>query len=134
MKFQNKWLDALVTALATREAHEAALAALVEFHGGKRTMPLMEDLLSGVRAVYPGTRAEISVRAGMPNVSFPDKGVGYQMWKDMILPHLPKMRAATTTKAKSRNSSKMELLVAYIAATKFGKAQVIRAVEAAFSK
>ncbi len=134
MKVQNKWLTALVAALASKEAHETALAALVQFRGGKRTMLLMEDLLSGIRAIYPNTRAELSVRAGMPNVSFPDKGVGYQMWKDLILPHLPKMRAATTKKAKARNSSKMERLVAYIAATKFDKTTVLRAVEAAFSK
>jgi len=92
---QNKWLDALIAALAARRNHEEALKALISHHGGKRTMPLMEDLLAGLRAVYPKTDAEIRAFKGQPNISFPNKGVGYQLWKDEILPHLPKLRKAT---------------------------------------
>ena len=92
---QNQWLDMLIAALAAKKNHEAALAALIQYHGGKRTLPLMEDLLSGIRAICPTTRAEITVRAGMFNITFPGKGAGYELWKNMILPYLPKMRAAT---------------------------------------
>ena len=94
-KKQNAWLDALIAALAAKRDHEKALGALVAHHGGKRTLPLMEDLLSGIRAICPETKAEITARAGMPNVTFPGKGAGYGLWKEMILPHLPKLRAAT---------------------------------------
>ena len=131
---QNVWLDALIAALAAKESHTKALAALIKHHGGKRTMELMEDLLSGIRALHPATKAELSVRMGQPNVSFPDKGVGYQMWKDDILPHLPKMRAATGGK-KSQKTSPRELALARIKSLKsqgFTKAQLLAAIELLF--
>lgn len=131
---QNVWLDALIAALAAKQNHAKALAALIKHHGGKRTMPLMEDLLSGIRALHPATKAEISVRVGVPNVSFPDKGVGYQLWKDDILPHLPKMRAATSGK-KSNKTSPRELAVLRIKKLKeagFTRLQLLAAIELAF--
>lgn len=131
---QNTWLDALIAALAAKQNHEKALAALIKHHGGKRTMDLMTDLLSGVRALHPATKAELSVRMGTPNVSFPDKGVGYQTWKDMILPHLPKMRKATGGK-KSQKTSPKELAVLRIKKLKeagFTRLQLLAAIELAF--
>jgi len=131
---QNVWLDRLIAALAAKQSHEAALAALIKHHGGKRTLPLMEDLLSGIRALYPATKAELSVRMGTPNVSFPDKGVGYQAWKDMILPHLPKLRAATGGK-KSNKTSPRELAVLRIKGLKsqgFTRLQLLAAIELAY--
>ena len=135
---QNVWLDTLIAALAAKQGHVKALAALVAHHGGERTMPLMEDLLSGIRAIYPTTKAELTVRMGMPNVSFPDKGVGYQTGKDMILPHLPKMRAATSGKKGGKKSSKTspkEMAVKRIAALKaqgFTRLQLLAAIELAY--
>ena len=131
---QNQWLDALIAALAAKQGHAKALAALVAHHGGKRTMPLMEDLLSGIRALHPTTKACITVRVGTPNVSFPDKGVGYETWKDMILPHLPKMRAATGGK-KSNKTSPREKALARVKSLKsqgFTKAQLLAAIELAY--
>ena len=135
---QNVWLDTLIAALAAKQGHAKALAALVAHHGGKRTMPLMEDLLSGIRALHPTTKAELSVRnvngVLTPNVSFPDKGVGYETWKDDILPHLPKLRAATGGK-KSNKTSPRELAVKRIKALKeagFTKAQLLAAIELAY--
>ena len=135
---QNVWLDALIAALAAKQSHEAALAALIKHHGGKRTMPLMEDLLSGIRAIHPATKAELSVRnvlgVATPNVSFPDKGVGFQTWRDCIAPHLPKMRAATKG-GKSQKSSPREKALARVKALKsqgFTKAQLLAAIELAF--
>lgn len=128
---QNVWLDALIAALAAKESHTAALTALVKHHGGKRTMELMQDLLSGIRAIHPTTKAELSVRMGTPNVSFPDKGVGYQTWKDMILPHLPKMRVATSG-TKSHKTSPKELAVLRIKKLKeagFTRLQLLAAIE-----
>ena len=96
MKQANKWLDALVAALAAKKAHEAALRELIAHHGGKRTIALMEDLCAGIRVLFPKTDAEVSVRGGQPNVSFPSKGSGYETWRRDILPHLPLIKAATT--------------------------------------
>jgi hypothetical protein len=96
MKHANQWLDALVAALAAKKAHEAALTALIAHHGGKRTLALMEDLCAGIRVLFPKTDAEIKVYLGQPNVSFPSKGAGYETWRTMIAPHLPKIKAATT--------------------------------------
>ena len=132
---QNVWLDALIAALAAKESHTKALAALIKHHGGKRTLPLMDDLLSGIRAIYPATKAKLSVHMGTPNVSFPGKGVGYQLWKDDILPHLPKLRAATSGNA-SKRSSPRELAVKRIKSMKaegFTKAQLLAAIELTFS-
>lgn len=136
---QNVWLDALIAALAAKESHTKALAALIEHHGGKRTLPLMEDLLSGIRALHPTTKAEVSIRNVMgvatPNVSFPDKGVGFQTWRDCIAPHLPKMRAATTKGGKSKKTSPRELAVKRIKALKsqgFTRLQLLAAIELAF--
>jgi hypothetical protein len=132
---QNVWLDRLIAALAAKESHTKALTALVKHHGGKRTLELMQDLLSGIRAIHPTTKAELSVRMGTPNVSFPDKGVGYQTWKDMILPHLPKMRAATTGSKKSNKTSPKELAVLRIKKLKeagFTRLQLLAAIELAF--
>ena len=131
---QNVWLDALIAALAAKQSHTAALTALIKHHGGKRTMPLMEDLLSGIRAIHPSSKAELSVRMGQPNVSFPDKGVGYQMWKDDILPHLPKMRKATGGK-KAQKTSPREKALARIKSLKsqgFTRLQLLAAIELAF--
>jgi len=131
---QNVWLDRLIAAIAAKKNHETALAALIKHHGGKRTLPLMEDLLSGIRAIYPATKAELSVRGGTPNVSFPDKGVGYQTWKEHILPHLPKLRAATGGK-KSNKTSPRELAVLRIKGLKkagFTRLQLLAAIELAF--
>ena len=96
MKQANKWLDALVAALAAKKAHEQALRELIDYHGGKRTLPLMEDLCAGIRILFPKTDAEVTVRGGQPNVSFPSKSSGYETWRRDILPHLPKLKAATT--------------------------------------
>ena len=92
---QNKWLDALIAALTAKQNHETALAQLIAEHGNKRTLALMDDLCAGIHAVYPKTDAEVKFYMGQYNVSFPSKGVGYQMWRDMIAPHLPKIKAAT---------------------------------------
>lgn len=102
MKHQNQWLDSLIAALAARKGHEAALTALVAHHGGKRTLELMTDLCAGVHAICPKTDAEVKVYMGQPNVSFPSKGAGYEMWRTMIAPHLPKIKAATTKKRSSK--------------------------------
>lgn len=99
MKHQNQWLDSLIAALAARKGHEAALTALVAHHGGKRTLELMTDLCAGVHAICPKTDAEVKVYMGQPNVSFPSKGAGYEMWRTMIAPHLPKIKAATTKRS-----------------------------------
>ena len=130
---QNVWLDALIAALAAKQSHAKALANLIAHHGGKRTMPLMEDLLSGIRALHPATKAELSVRnvngVATPNVSFPDKGVGYETWKDMILPHLPKLSK------KSNKTSPRELALARVKSLKsqgFTKAQLLAAIELLF--
>ena len=131
---QNVWLDTLIAALAAKQSHAKALANLIAHHGGKRTLPLMEDLLSGIRALHPTTKAELSVRVGVPNVSFPDKGVGYQTWRDCIAPHLPKMRAATGGK-KSNKTSPRELALARVKSLKsqgFTKAQLLAAIELAY--
>jgi hypothetical protein len=128
---QNVWLDRLIAALTAKQSHEAALTALIKHHGGKRTMELMQDLLSGIRAIHPTTKAELSVRMGTPNVSFPDKGVGYQTWKEHILPHLPKLRAATGGK-KSHKTSPKELAVLRIKGLKsqgFTRLQLLAAIE-----
>jgi hypothetical protein len=135
---QNVWLDTLIAALAAKQGHEKALAALVAHHGGKRTLPLMEDLLSGIRAIHPATKAELSVRnvlgVATPNVSFPDKGVGFQTWRDCIAPHLPKMRKATKG-GKSNKTSPREKALARVKSLKsqgFTKAQLLAAIELAF--
>lgn len=131
---QNQWLDALVAAIAAKQDHESALAALIKHHGSKRTLPLMEDLLCGIKALHPATKAEITVRNVLgvptPNVSFPDKGVGFQTWRDFIAPHLPKMRAATAT--KKQKTSPREAALGRIKALKaqgFTKAQLLAAIE-----
>jgi len=141
---QNVWLDALIAALAAKQSHEAALTALIKHHGGKRTMPLMEDLLSGLRALHPTTKAIITVRnvlgVATPNVSFPDQfkgqgGVGFQTWRDFIAPHLPKMRAAVKGGKKSQKTSPRELAVKRIKALKeqgFTRAQLLAAIELAY--
>ena len=140
---QNVWLDTLIAAIAAKKNHEAALAALIKHHGGKRTMALMEDLLSGIRAIHPTTKAELSVRnvlgVATPNVSFPKQGVGFQTWRDLISPHLPKMRAATKGGKKSNKTSNKtsprELALARVKSLKaagFTKAQLLAAIELAF--
>lgn len=136
---QNAWLDALIAALKAKQSHEVALTALIKHHGGKRTVPLMEDLLSGIRAIYSKTKAELSVRnvlgVATPNVSFPDKGVGFQTWRDCIAPHLPKMRASTTKGKKSNKTSPREKALARVKSLKsqgFTKAQLLAAIELAF--
>jgi len=138
---QNVWLDTLIAALAAKQGHEKALAALVAHHGGKRTLPLMEDLISGLRAIHPATQACITVRnvlgVATPNVSFPNKGqgVGFQTWRDLISPHLPKMRAATKGGKKSNKTSPRELAVKRIKALKeqgFTRAQLLAAIELAY--
>ena len=135
---KNQWLDTLIAALAAKQGHEKALAALVAHHGGKRTLPLMEDLLSGIRAIHPATKAELSVRnvlgVATPNVSFPDKGVGFQTWRDCIAPHLPKMRAATKGKT-SQKTSPREKALARVKALKsqgFTRLQLLAAIELAY--
>jgi hypothetical protein len=136
---QNVWLDALIAALAAKQGHQKALAALVAHHGGKRTMPLMEDLLSGIRAIHPMTQACITVRnvlgVATPNVSFPNQGVGFQTWRDCISPHLPKMRKATKGGKKSHKTKPRELAVKRIKAMKaegFTRAQLLAAIELAY--
>lgn len=104
MKLQNQWLDSLIAALQARKNHEAALAALIAHHGGKRTLDLMTDLCAGIHALYPKTDAEVKVYMGQPNVSFPSKGAGYETWRTMIAPHLPKIKAATTKPRSSKAS------------------------------
>jgi len=100
MKLQNQWLSALIAALAAKQDHKAALAALVKHHGGKRTVGLMEDLLAGLQALHPktpssaGTDAEITCYMGQPNIKF-TKNLGRDTWRTYILPHLPKIKAAT---------------------------------------
>jgi len=142
---QNVWLDALIAALAAKQGHQKALAALVAHHGGKRTMPLMEDLISGLRALHPTTKAIITVRnvlgVATPNVSFPDQfkgqgGVGFQTWRDFISPNLPKMRLAVVRGGKkSQKTSPRELAVKRIKALKeqgFTRAQLLAAIELAY--
>jgi hypothetical protein len=107
---QNQWLDSLIAALKAKEDHKAALAKLIAHHGGKRTMPLMEDLCAGIHAAYPKSKAEVKVYMGQPNVSFPDKGAGYDTWRDLIAPHLPKIKAATT---KPRSSKATDPVASY---------------------
>ena len=134
-KKYNHYLDTLIAALAAKRAHEEALRKLVASCGGKRTLELMECLLACMQALYPTTDAVLSVRKGAWNVSFPNKGAGYQTWKDMILPHLPKLRAATGGKKKSLSA--VELAANRIAALRdegLTKAQAFAAVELAFSK
>ena len=96
MKQANQWLDTLIAALAARKNHEAALAALIAHHGGKRSLALMNDLCDGLRVLFPKTDAEVKAYMGHFNVSFPRKGAGYETWRRDILPHLPKIKAATT--------------------------------------
>lgn len=96
MKHQNQWLNALVAALKAKQDHKAALTALIAHHGGKRTLDLMIDLHAGIEVLFPKTDAVVKAYLGQPNVSFPNKGAGYDTWRDLILPHLPKLKAATT--------------------------------------
>jgi len=102
MKHQNQWLDALIAALKAKQSHEAALVALIAHHGGKRTEALMHDLCAGIHALYPKTDAGVKFYMGHFNVSFPSKGAGYQTWRDLIAPHLPKIKAATTKPRSSK--------------------------------
>ena len=103
MKHQNQWLNALVAALKAKQDHKAALTALIAHHGGKRTLDLMIDLHAGIEVLFPKTDAVVKAYLGQPNVSFPNKGAGYDTWRDLILPHLPKLKAATH-KGKSSKS------------------------------
>ena len=105
-------------ALAAKVAHAKALAALIACHGGTRTLSLMKDLLSAIRALHPTTKAIITGRSGMGNVSFPGKGVGFQTWRDMIMPHLPKMRAPTSG-GKKQNTLMLELAVKRVKVMRF---------------
>lgn len=125
MKQANQWLDALIAALAAKKAHEAALHALIAHHGGKRTLALMEDLCDGLRVLFPKTDAEIKVYLGQPNVSFPSKGAGYETWRRDILPHLPKIKAATT---KGRKASDPVAAAAKRLKQQFTAAQLRRLV------
>lgn len=131
----NHYLDLLKEALRAKEDAAKALKGLVASCGGKRTLELMEGLLACMQALYPNTDAVLSVRKGAWNVSFPNKGAGYQTWKDMILPHLPKLRPATG--GKKTALSAVELAANRIAALRaegLTKAQAFAAVELAFSK
>lgn len=116
MKTQNIWFDSLVLALKANQAHKSALAALIRYHGGRRSEPLMNDLCNAVHALHKGKgcRARVTCRAGQFNVSFPGKGVGFDMWRTMILPHLPLMRAGTASKRKSKSVDPQERLVSII--------------------
>lgn len=131
----NHYLDMLAAALAAKRAHEEALKGLIASCGGKRSLPLMEGLLACIKTLYPTTDAILSVRKGAWNVSFPNKGAGYQTWKDMILPHLPKMRAATGGKKKAVSPIQAAARrIALFRKEGMTKAQMYAAVELAFSK
>lgn len=135
VKKYNHYINTLIAALAAKRAHEEALKGLVASCGNKRTLELMECLLACMQALYPNTDAVLSVRKGAWNVSFPNKGAGYQTWKDMILPHLPKLRAATG--GKKASASPVEKASASLAALRkegLTKQQAYAAVELAFSK
>jgi len=95
MKLQNVWINALVAALAAKRDHKAALTALVKHHGGKRTVALMEDLLAGIHMLHPGTDAELTCYMGQPNIKFTKKSSDRDTWRNYILPHLPKIKAAS---------------------------------------
>jgi hypothetical protein len=110
MKHQNQWLDTLIAALKAKRDHEAALTALIAHHGGKRTEALMHDLLAGIRVVCPETKAVVNVYMGQFNLSFPGKGAGYDTWRDLIAPHLPKIKAATTKPRSSKASDPVAAL------------------------
>jgi len=99
MKNQNQWLDTLIAALKAKEDHRKALTALIAHHGNKRTEALMHDLLAGIRVVCPETKAVVNVYMGQFNLSFPGKGAGYDTWRDLIMPHLPRIKAATTKRS-----------------------------------
>jgi hypothetical protein len=115
-----KWFDLLVAALAAKRECETALVGLIAAHGNKRTQPLMDDLCNALHAVATSEGktclAYVSERAGQWTVTFPGKGVGYQTWKDFILPQLPKLRAATSKgKAdKAASTDPVESLRRYV--------------------
>ena len=102
---QDIYLNAVINLIKAKADHTAALAALVKHRGG-RTLQLCEDVVTTMRIVYPKTDACVSVYAGQPVVSFPNKGSGYEFYKREIAPHLPKLRAATG--GKRGNSDPVE--------------------------
>jgi hypothetical protein len=104
MKHQNQWLNALVAAIKAKQDHSAALTALIKHHGGKRTLDLMIDLHAGIEVLFPKTDAIVKPYLGQFNVSFPSKGAGYDTWRDLILPHLPKLKASSTKPRSSKVS------------------------------
>lgn len=132
----NHYLDCLKAALRAKEDATKALVALVALHKGKRTLELMESLLGCMQAIYPKTDAELSVRKGEWNVSFPSHGSGYQTWREFILPHLPKLREAAN-KGKKKQASPVEVLTGQIRQLRkdgMTKSQAFAAVELAFAK
>ena len=70
---QNVYLNAMIALIKAKQDHTKALAALVKHRKG-RTPALCEDIVTALRIVYPSTDACVSVYAGQPVVSFPNKG------------------------------------------------------------
>ena len=91
---QDIYLNAVINLIKAKADHTKALAALVKHRGG-RTPALCEDIVTCMRVAYPNTDACVGVYARQPIVSFPNKGSGYQFYKDNIAPHLPKLRKPT---------------------------------------
>ena len=105
---QDIYLNAVIALIKAKADHTAALAALVKHRGG-RTPQLCEDIVTCMRVAYPNTDACVGVYARQPIVSFPNKGSGYQFYKDNIAPHLPKLRKPTGGKRGSTDPVEAEI-------------------------
>ena len=122
IKTSNNFLETLIAALQAKTKVREALQAMLAAHGGRRTPELMENLRLALCAAYPGCKAEVSVYMGKPNLKFPGKGVGYDAWRDLIAPYLPKIKAATTgKKAKKVDPEKLAIRMAKQLKEKYGK-------------
>jgi len=86
------------------------IADMIKAHGGGRTVDFIQNVHYALHIVYPKTKAELSEYMGKPNIKFPDKGVGYDCWRDLILPHLPKIKPATTGKTKKNRTVDLDKL------------------------
>ena len=105
---QDIYLNAVIALIKAKADHTAALAALVKHRKG-RTPELCEDIVTCMRVAYPSTDACVSVYAGQPVVSFPNKGSGYEFYKREIAPHLPKLRKPTGGKRGSTDPVEAEI-------------------------
>jgi hypothetical protein len=97
-KQQSNWVQMLGNLIAAKKNHAVALRGLLAHHDNKRTLALVQDIVTGLRIAFPQTDACESVYAGQPVVSFPKKGSGFQFYRDEIAPLLPKLRKSTSSK------------------------------------